>query len=281
MTIANKIITIRDTQVLLDRDLAELYDVEVKYLKRQVRRNSKRFPKTFLFQLNDREFASWRSHFVTSKSDKKGLRHAPYAFTEQGVSMLAGILKSNTAIEISIKIIEEFVRMRHMLQDNILISSKFQQIDQKFIEQDSKFNELFSALQPKKLPCNQGVFFEGSVFDAHKLITDILKKAKENIILVDNYIDEDTLTLFSDTECSVIIYTKNISKKLQLAYNKYSVQYGNITIKEFTKSHDRFLLIDSKIGYHLGASLKDLGKKWFACNKLEDVSLIWDRLPKE
>jgi len=280
MDLKDKILTIRNQQVMLDRDLAELYGVEVKYLKRQVRRNKKRFPEHFSFQLNNVEFKYWRRQNVTSNSDKMGLRYSPFAFTEQGVSMLSAVLKSNKAIEVSIEIMEAFVTMRKFLVQNATIFQKFQQFDQKILEYDKNFEEIFQAIRQKQLSPNKGIFFDGQIFDAYIFVSDIIKNAKGNIILIDNYIDTSVLTLLSKKKekVKVIIYTKEISKQLLLDQDKFNQQYGNLTIKKFSKSHDRFLIIDKKT-YHLGASLKDLGKKWFAFSVFNKESLrIIDKL---
>ncbi len=262
--IKDKIHTIRDKQVILDRDLAGLYKVEVKYLKRQVRRNINRFPSNFMFQLNKDEFKDWRGQFVTSKSDKIGLRYHPYVFTEQGVAMLSGILRSDKAVDVSINIINAFVAMRKFLSKNANIFTKFQQIDQKLIDHDNNFDKVFKALETEKP--KQGIFFDGQIFDAYKFVNDLIKTAKKSIILIDNYVDYSTLSLFCDSKVNIKVYTKNISSKLKLDLEKYNEQYKNITIKEFTNSHDRFLIIDNNV-YHFGASLKDLGKRWFGFSK--------------
>ena len=266
--IKNKIHYIRGKYIMLDRDLAELYEVETKYLKRQVKRNIERFPENFMFQLNNREFYDWRCQFVTSNSDKIGLRYKPFAFTEQGVAMLSAVLKSDKAINMSIKIMNAFISMRKFLIQNQNIITKFQQIDEKFIEHDNNFEKVFDALslnEPK-----QGVFFNGQIFDAYHFVSKLIKKAKNEIILIDNYIDEEILQIFTKTNVNVKILTKNI---LNLDIKKLEKQYKNIEIKIFNISHDRFLIIDKEI-YLIGASLKDLGKKLFAFSKLEDKDSI-------
>ncbi|MFT4326672.1 MAG: ORF6N domain-containing protein [Candidatus Woesearchaeota archaeon] len=274
-----QIYTIRGKQVMLDRDLAELYGVETKYLKRQVRRNIERFPVFFCFELSDEEFENWRSQFVTSNSDKKGLRYSPFAFTEQGVSMLSTVLKSDKAIEISIQIMEAFIQMRHFLQENASIFQRLDRIELKQLEYDSNFNQIFKAIERKQLTPNQGIFFDGQLFDAHTFIINLIKQAKKEIILIDNYIDEVTLTLLSNKKenIQITIYTKEITKQLHLATEKFNTQYNNLTIKSFNKSHDRFLIIDDTT-YHLGASLKDAGKKWFAFSILKDDKDLREKL---
>jgi len=213
----------------------------------------------------------------TSSSLHGGNRYLPFAFTEQGVSMLSGVLRSKRAIETNIKIIRAFVEMRHFISNNSQTLQKFQQIDQKLIEHDGKLDEIYKHFKQNKLTQNSGIFFEGEVFDAFKFMNSLIKQAKTRIILIDNYIDETTLTLFTESKAKVTIYTKSISKKLDLALNKYNEQYIPIEIKEFNKSHDRYLIIDKQL-YHFGASLKDLGKKWFSFSKLEFLDEVLERL---
>ena len=278
--IKNKIYTIRGLQVMFDRDLALLFGVENKVLNQSVKRNIGRFPSDFMFQLSKEEFENWKSQIVTSNSDKMGLRKMPYVFTEQGVSMLSAVLKSDTAVQMSIKIINSFVQMRKFLSSNSLIFQKFDQIEQKLSTHDEKFNQVFEAIESKDIKPSQGIFFDGQIFDAYKFVSDLIKSAKVSITLIDNYVDETTLTLFSKNQnINVTIYTHTISKQLKLDLDKYNSQYKSITIKNFKDSHDRFLIIDEKEVYHLGASLKDLGKKWFAFSKFDiEVFTLLDRL---
>ena len=277
-TILNpKIHTIRGKQVILDRDLAELYGVSTGNLNKAVKRNLERFPEDFMFQLNKEEFSNWKFQNGISHSDNLGWRKHPFAFTEQGVSMLSGVLRSKRAIEINIKIIRAFVEMRHFISNNSQTLQKFQQIDQKLIEHDEKLDEIYKHFKQNKLTQNYGIFFEGQVFDAFKFVSDLINKAKTRIILIDNYVDETTLTLFTESKAKTTIYTKSISKKLELTKQKYNQQYSNLEIKEFNKSHDRYLIIDKQL-YHFGASLKDLGKKWFSFSKLDLLDEVLERL---
>jgi len=274
--IKSKIYTIRGKQVMLDRDIAQLYQVETKQLNQQVKRNKERFPESFMFQLTKEELY----YLVTNCDHLKTLKYSynlPYVFTEQGMSMLSAILRSKIAIEISIKIIDAFVNMRKFLQQNSYIYERLDKIELKHLEYDSKFNQIFDQLS-NNIEQKQGIFFNGQIFDAHVFISNLIKKAKNNIILIDNYINEQTLNLFSKTKINTIIYTKNITNSLKQDLEKYNKQYNNIQVKEFKHSHDRFLIIDNDI-YHIGASLKDLGKKIFAFSKLEmDKNLILDKL---
>lgn len=285
-SIKDKIHTIRNHQVMLDRDLAELYGVETKHINQAVKRNETRFPKDFMFQLSKEEFENWRSQIVTSNSDKMGLRRPPYAFTEQGVSMLSAVLKSEIAVDISVKIIRAFVEMRKIINSDNALFYKIDFLEKRQIsyeiKTDTKINQILNALEDKTLKPKQGIFYDGQIFDAYVFINDLLKLATNEIILIDNYIDETVFTLFSKySNIKVQIYTSNITKQLKLDFEKYQTQYQNIDLIQFKNSHDRFLIIDKKEVYHLGASLKDLGKKWFAFSKFEIENLkILDYLKK-
>ncbi|MDK2063811.1 ORF6N domain-containing protein [Aliarcobacter butzleri] len=282
--IKDKIHTIRNQQVILDRDLAELYGVETKVLNQAVKRNEARFPNDFMFQLSKEEFENWRSQFVTSNSDKMGLRRPPYAFTEQGVSMLSAVLKSDIAIDISVKIIRAFVEMRKIINSDNALFYKIDFLEKRQIsyelKTDTKINQILNALEDKSVKPKQGIFYDGQIFDAYVFINDLLKLATNEIILIDNYIDETVFTLFSKyPNIKIKIYTSNITKQIKLDFQKYQTQYKNTELFEFRNSHDRFLIIDKKEVYHLGASIKDLGKKWFAFSKFEIENLkILERL---
>ena len=269
-SIQSKIYTIRDMQVMVDRDLAELYGVETKVFNQAVKRNVKRFPESFRFQLDEYE----KNELVTKCDRFETLKHStsmPYAFTEQGVSMLSAILKSDIAIDISIKIIESFVNMRKLISSNSLVFESFERIESRLSLHNEKFNTLFNAIEEKEIPQKQHIFYDGQIFDAYLFVSDIIKSAKSSILLIDNYVDESTLALFSKRGKSVAmkVYTKTISKALQLDVQKHNEQYPSIEIKKFNLSHDRFLIVDEKEVYHFGASLKDLGKKWFAVSKMD------------
>ncbi|MDD2697226.1 MAG: ORF6N domain-containing protein [Arcobacteraceae bacterium] len=278
--IHSKIYTIRGVQVMLDRDLAELYQVENRVLNQAVKRNIERFPLEFMFQLTKEEFENWKSQIVISNSDKMGLRKMPYLFTEQGVSMLSAVLKSDTAIQTSIKIINSFVQMRKFLLDNASIFQRFDRIEQQLLLHNNNFDTIFKAIESKQLQPAQGIFYDGQIYDAYIFANDLLRGAKNEIILIDNYIDDTVFTLFSKVPTiQVTIYTHSISKQLKLDYEKYSKQYFNITLKTFKNSHDRFLILDNKEIFHIGASLKDLGKKWFAFSKIDlEVETLIERL---
>jgi len=264
---------------MLDSDLAELYKVETRMLNQAVKRNSKRFPIEFMFQLNKEEYKKISDSFlisqiVTSKGNRGGTRKLPFVFTEQGVSMLAGILKSDIAIKISIKIMNAFVEMRKFISHNAVLFQRLEKVEMKQLEDDHKFEQIFTALEDKSRKPKQGIFFDGQIFDAYLFVSDLIKNAKKQITLIDNYIDETVLILFSKNQkVKVTIYTKNITEQFKLDLEKYNSQYNPIEVKKFVLSHDRFLIIDKKQVYHFGASLKDLGKKWFAFSKLDMKSI--------
>jgi len=294
--IKNKIYTIRGQQVMIDSDLAELYEVKVKALNQSVKRNIERFPREFMFQLTKKEFLEWemqkemtddnslRSQFVTLKNQKGAHRkYLPYAFTEQGVAMLAGILKSKIAIKISIKIIKNFVQMRKILNQNTELFNRLNRIELKQLEADKNFQKIFKALDQNKIKPKQGIFYDGQIFDAYVFIAKIIKSAKKEMILIDNYVDETVLELFSKRkkQVKVTIYTQRLTEILKQDLAKYNQQHQDrqIKIETFKKAHDRFLIIDNKVIYHIGASLKDLGKRWFGFSKLEiDTKSILDKL---
>ena len=279
--IKNRIYYIRGLHVMLDEDLAELYEVKTKRLNEQVKRNIERFPREFMFQLTDSEFDSLRSQIATSKNSKGGRRYLPYVFTEQGVAMLSGVLKSDTAIKISIQIMSAFVTMRRFISSNAQIFQRLDVVERKQIEHDNKLDKIFDAIQSKEIKPEKGIFFDGQIFDSYKFVSDIIRTATKSIVLIDNYIDDSVLTLFSkrNKDVEITLFTKEISKQLLLDLDKYNSQYPLIEVKEFKQSHDRFLIIDNKELYHFGASLKDLGKKWFAFSKLDkEVFNLMERL---
>ncbi len=283
MHIENCIFAIRGVQVMIDYHLAELFNVETKRLNEQVKRNSKRFPSSFMFQLTTIEWDNLQSQIATTRINDylqtqiatTKRRTLPYAFTEQGVAMLSAVLNSDTAIHVSIQIMDAFVKMRQILLENSFINFRLNKIELKQLETDQKFEQVFKALERKNVIPTQGVFFDGQVFDAYELASKIIRSAKKSIVLIDNYLDESTITHLNkkSEKVKVILLTKNISKQLTLDVKKANEQFGDFEIKAFDKSHDRFLIIDDQEVYHLGASLKDLGKKWFAFSKLDKNSL--------
>jgi hypothetical protein len=208
-------------------------------------------------------------------------KYLPYAFTEQGVAMLSGILKSNAAVRISIQIINAFVAMRKFISSNVQVFQRLDVVERKQIEHDKKFEEVFDAIQSKGITPEKGIFYDGQVFDAYKFVSDIVRSAHSSIILIDNYVDDTVLTLFCKRrkDVSLTIFTKNIYRQLLLDLAKFNSQYPPVEIKEFKKAHDRFLIVDDKEVYHFGASLKDLGKRWFGFSKFDKEAVkMLDRL---
>jgi len=269
--IKSRIYTIRNMQVILDSDLAHLYDVETKNLNLAVKRNIARFPDSFRFQLTEDEYKSLRLQIETSNTKRGGRRYLPYAFTEQGVAMLSAVLRSETAVKVSIQIMQAFVEMKKFIATNAGIFQRLDKIEQKQIIADKNFEQLFKALEDKSLPLKQGIFYDGQVFDAYVFVADLIKTATKSIVLIDNYVDETVLILLTKRKknCTATIYTQSISKKLQLDLKKHNQQYPPIDLKTFRNAHDRFLILDNKTIYHFGASLKDLGKKWFAFSRFD------------
>ncbi|OQY14785.1 MAG: DNA-binding protein, partial [Propionibacterium sp. 4572_24] len=266
---------IRNMQVMIDRDLAQLYEVETRVLNQAVKRNIERFPPEFMFQLTEKELDNWKSQIVISNKETMGIRKMPFAFTEQGVSMLSGILKSNVAIKISIKIINSFVEMRKFLTTNAAIFQRIDQLEYKHIGTNQRIDQILNALETNELKPKQGIFYEGQIFDAYNFVSDLFRSAESSIIIIDNYIDDSVLIHLTQKKESVkvTIYTKHISQLIKLSLKKFNQQYKDIKIKEFSKSHDRFIIIDDKEIYHFGASLKDLGKKWFGFSKFHKDAL--------
>jgi hypothetical protein len=269
--IQSRIYTIRGLQVMIDRDLASLYNVETRTLNQAVKRNSERFPAEYCFALNDEEFSNWKSQIVMSNEDRMGLRRPPYAFTEQGVAMLSAVLRSETAVKVSIQIINAFVTMRRFIAANALIFQRLDTLETKQLVTDKKIDHVLNAIESKEIQLKQGIFFDGQIFDAYKFVADLIRTAQKSIILIDNYIDDSVLTILTKrrTNVKVILLTKSISNQMALDVKKYNEQYPAIEIKEFKNSHDRFIIIDNTTVYHFGASLKDLGKKWFAFSKMD------------
>ena len=281
--IQNRIYTIRGVQVMLDMDLAKFYGTETKQLNRAVKRNSERFPEEFMFQLTEYEYEVIRSQLLTLKASENlrfqngtssghgGRRYLPYAFTEQGVAMLSAILKSETAIKMSIQIIKAFVAMRRLIASNAQIFQRLDTLEIKQLETDQKIEHVLDAMESKEIQPKQGIFFDGQIFDAYKFVADLIRTAQRSITIIDNYIDDTVLTHLTkrNEDVKVTIFTKTISKQLALDIKKFNAQYLPIEIKEFKNSHDRFIIIDNTTIYHFGASLKDLGKKWFAFSKMD------------
>ncbi|MBN1903653.1 MAG: ORF6N domain-containing protein [Deltaproteobacteria bacterium] len=268
--IESKIYTVRGIQVMLDKDLAVFYQVKPIRLREQVKRNAKRFPSDFMFQLTEEEI-----DYMVSQNAIPSRKHLggslPYVFTEQGVGALSAVLTSDRAIEVGIQIMRAFVAMRRFLISNAGLFQRIDILELKQIETDNKLDQVLDVIESKEIQPRQGIFYNGQVFDAFSFACDLIRGAEKSVILIDNYVDDSVLTLLSKRTSGIpaTIYTKTISKQLALDLIKHNEQYPPITIKTFKYAHDRFIIIDEKEIYHLGASLKDLGKKWFAFSRFD------------
>ena len=299
--IENLIHVIRGKQVMLDRDLARLYGVETRVLNQAVQRNIERFPKDFMFQLSkeDVEFLKsqnvilengdnnvLRSQIATIENEGNGLRsqivaldmrgrhvkYMPYAFTENGIAMLSGVLRSQQAININIQIMRAFTAMRHFIASNAQVFQRLEVIEHTQLslvahkeDTDKKFEEVFRRLDEGSAKPTEGILFDGQVFDAYTFINDRIREAKSRIILIDNYPDDSVLKMLDKRKkgVSAKIYSKMLLPQIKIDIAKHNAQYAPIDLVPFDRAHDRFLCIDDTV-YHIGASLKDLGKKWFA-----------------
>ena len=281
--IKNLIYTIRGKQVMLDSDVAMLYNYETKKVNQAVKRNINRFPERFCFQLTEEELEiMWSQIVTTSKLEDNKYRskkYLPYVFTEQGIAMLSGILKSEVAVQVSIKIMDAFVEMRKFISINKSLFEKVisieNKMDKKFIEHDKKFDIIFDQLQLKE-NIKQRVFFEGQIYDAYSIIIDIIKKANKKILIIDNYVDDSILKMLTKKKSNVevVILTSNKSNIQNIDIQKFNKEYPILKVARTNKFHDRFIIIDNKEMYYLGTSIKDLGKKCFGINKIEDMKII-------
>ena len=263
---------------MLDRDLAELYGVETKRLNEAVRRNPKRFPEKNCFVLSDEETSALlsRSQLATLKVRGRNIKYKPHVFTEQGVAMLSTVLSSDIAIEISLKIMDAFVDMRKFILSNAQVFQRLDSLEAYKIESSHKIDTLFSLMDKYKIEDKQGIFYQGQIFDAFSFFQNLIQKAQKEIILIDNYIDLTVLERLTKKQpgVNVTIFTKSDTPITQLEINKFNKQYPTIAIKYTSSMHDRFLIIDNTEIYHIGASIKDLGKKCFAFTKLEDAKSV-------
>ena len=276
--IKNLIYTIRGKQVMLDKDVAMLYHYETKKINQTVKRNIDRFPEKFCFQLNENEVENLRSQFVTSSLEKEnygGRRYLPYAFTEQGIAMLSGLLRNQIAVQVSINIMDAFVEMRRFLSSNSEMFNRLINVEYKLLEHDKKFDEVFNQLQQEE-NIKQKIFFKGQIYDAYSLIVDIIKTAKTKILIIDNYIDDTVLKMLTkkNKNVEVVILTSNKSNIQNIDIQKFNKEYPILKVAKIDKFHDRFIIIDNKELYHVGASIKDLGKKCFGINKIEDEEIV-------
>lgn len=269
---------IRGQQVILDADLAPLYGIETKRLKEQVNRNLSRFPEDFMFKLSASELNSLRSQFATSNK-RGGTRYAPYAFTESGIAMLSSVLHTETAIATNIQIMRAFTAMRHLMAASAQVMRRLADIEHHQIESDKRIDEVFKRLD-QGVTAKQGIFFDGQIFDAYTFVSDLIRSAKKRVVLFDNYVDDSVLAMLDKRANGVNaqIYTRTLTQQLALDLQRHNAQYSPIAIDEFQNAHDRFLCIDDTV-YHIGASLKDLGKKWFAFSRMEvDTDMLLQKM---
>lgn len=284
--IKNLIYNIRGKQVMIDSDVAILYHYPTKRINETVNRNKKRFPEVFCFQLTELDIENMRSQIATASKNFenkfRNKKHLPYAFTEQGIAMLSGLLKNDIAIQVSINIMNAFVEMRKFILLNGEVFQEINTIKGKLLEYDKKFDVVFNELQNnKEKEFKQKIFFDGQIYDAYSLIIDIIKKAKNKILIIDNYIDDSILKMLSkkNKNVEVVILTSQNCNITKLDIQKFNKQYSNLKLAYTNKFHDRFIVIDNKELYHCGASLKDLGKKCFAISRMEDMEYI-DKISK-
>lgn len=281
--ITDMIYTIRGKQVMLDSDLASLYQVTTKRLNEQVSRNKNRFPAEFMFRLTKEEYENLRSQIATSSEDHAhgGRRYMPYAFTEQGIAMLSAVLKSDIAVEVSIRIINSFVEMRKFLLSNQQLFSRLDRVELKQLETDKKLEEVFNYIA-SNTEVKQKIFFDGQIYDAFSFIANLVEKAQSKLIVIDNYVDVNTLNILckKKSTVNVLIATAGKGSLTTKDINKFNAQYPSLSVKTTTDFHDRFLIIDDKEGYFIGASIKDAGKKSFAITKIEDSKTVQDLINK-
>lgn len=273
--IERRIYVVRDTQVMIDLDLASLYGVENRVLRQTVRRNIDSFPEDFMFRLTTYEANELIAKGVSQSVIPPGYNTGGaemFAFTEHGVAMLATVLKSAQARKISIDIMRAFVAMRSFLMSNAQVFQRLDRLEIRQLETDHKIEQVFAKLDGSVEEKKQCIFFDGQVYDAYEFVCNLIKSAQSKIILIDNYVDESVLTMLDkrSSGVSATIYTKKISTQLALDIAKHNAQYPPIPVQAFDKSHDRFLIIDDRV-YHVGASIKDLGKKWFAILEMKDL----------
>ncbi len=282
--IQSLIYLIRGKQVMVDCDLARLYQVETKRLNEAVKRNKTRFPERFCFQLKKEEYENLMSQIATSSlelavNDHGGRRKLPYVFTEQGIAMLSSVLRSEVAIQASIRIMDTYVEMRKYMANASLLYEKVNSMEIRQLayheETDKKFEQVFDYIASHEESC-QKIFYDGQIFDAFSLMTDLIRRAERKILLIDGYVDIATLNIISKKKANVdvCIYTLPNTRITTQDIANFNAQYSKLQVKKTTAFHDRFLILDDRLGYHIGASLKDAGKKCFGINRIEDVEVI-------
>lgn len=266
--VEDMIYEIRGKQVMLDSDLAKLYQCKngTKTINLAVKRNINRFPDDFYFQLSDEDIKILRFQNETANHMT---RTKPYVFTEQGIAMLATVLKTKVASNVSIKIMRTFVEMRKYINSS-LIEQKY--INNMVIKHEDEIKHLYESFDKMKEKTKiSTIFYDGEIYDAYSVLFKILNKAKSKIIIIDNYAGIELFDLIKEIKVKIIVYTKNVNNELLKKYNK---EYNNLEIIKCELFHDRFIIIDNKILYHSGASFKDLGKKCFALTKIEDEEIL-------
>lgn len=274
INIENIIYEIDGKEVMLDSDLAKLYNVETKRINEAVKNNPEKFPDRYLFRITDKEYNSLKSKISTSKG---GSRKGHTAFVEQGVYMLATILKSDVATEVSIRIMDTFVKMRHYINYNKnVLPRRFLLLEDKVDENTKRIDELFDRFNPKEIT-KDSIFFKGDIYDAYSVLLEIFNISKEEIIIIDNYAGKKLLDELRTINRKIIVISSNINDTLR---DKYSKQYNNVSFINNNSYHDRFIIVDRKRVFHCGASFKDLGNKCFAINEIENRSEI-EKLLKE
>ena len=272
--IEDMIYEVRGKQVIFASDVAKLYHEETRRINEVVKRNLNRFPENFCFQLTKEEITLLRSrsqNAILNVTNRRGnnLKYLPYVFTEHGIMMLSGLLKSDIAAKVNVSIINAFVKMRKYISNNLIEQKYINNMVFKLDERVSVLENTFSRFDT----FSNELFFEGQIFDAHSLLLDIFNTSKKCIVIIDNYISKELLDVLCKTNKLIIVYTKNIDNNL---INKYQSQYNNLTIKINNSFHDRFIIIDNIMLYHCGASFKDLGKKCFAISKIDNIEMIRD-----
>ena len=267
INIESLIYIIREEQVMLDSDLAKLYGVETKVLNQAVKRNIQRFPTDFMFQLTKDECL--RSQIVTSNGGRGGSRYMPYAFTENGVAMFSSVLRSEKAIEVNIRIMRAFTLMRNFIKKHGSLFQRLDRLEMKQLKTDEKVDTILDRLN-RYDEIREGIFFDGQIFDAYAFIAKLIRKAKKRIVVIDSYVDDSVLVQLSKRNpgVTVDIYDGKISQQLRQDVARHNAQYPGVTLHAYNKAHDRFLIIDEEV-YHIGHSLKDLGKKLFAFSKMD------------
>lgn len=275
--IKNLIYTIRGMQVMLDSDVANLFKYTTKNINKSVKNNAERFPEYYCFQLTTKEYNSLmtRRYNITKIGRSNNRKYLPYVFTEYGITMLAALLKSEVAVNISIKIVNTFMQMRKNFSENNQVFERLTSLEYKLLEQEKKINNILGELKFEE-NIKQKIFFKGQIYDAYSIIIDIIKSANKKILIIDNYIDDNVLKMLSkkrkDVEVTILTSIKSNIEKLDI--KKFNKEYPILKLEKTNKFHDRFIIVDNKEMYHLGASIKDLGKKCFGINKIEDIKIV-------